>query len=113
MKKDVILVPRDTCPLDMLAEMGDQIKYAWIYLHSNAVDKLIHSDGVSSEEGEEEGTLVLRWEATEDFPETKILIDICGTHTDWKPIIGISASDISFTLIPTDPEDIFFFKMEE
>lgn len=82
MKKDVILVPRDTCPLDMLAQMGDQIKYAFIFLHSNAVDKLIHSDGVSCEEGEKEETLVLRWNATEDFPETKILIDICGMHTD-------------------------------
>lgn len=113
MKKEVTIVPRDKCPLDVLSEMGEQIKEAWIFLHSNAVNKLTHSDGVSCEEGRKEGTLILRWEATEDYPETRIVVDICGTPTDWKPIISISASDIAFTLIPVDPEDIFFLKMEE
>lgn len=40
MKKEVILVPKDKCPLDVLAEMGERTKNAWIFLHQNATEKL-------------------------------------------------------------------------
>ena len=113
MKKEVILVPKDKCPLDVLAEMGEQTRDAWFFLHRNAVENLQHSDGVSCKEGGKAGTCVLTWEATEDYPETKIIVDICGFGADWKPIIFISASDIAFSLFPVDPEEIFFLKMEE
>ena len=55
----------------------------------------------------------MTWKATDDYPETRVVIDICAMATDWKPIIFISASDISFTIVPVDPEYIYFLKMEE
>ena len=113
MKKEVILVPMDKCPLDVLAEMGERTKESWIFLHLNTVEKLQHSDGVSCKEGRKQGTLDLTWEATEAYPETRIVVDICGLNTEWKPITFISASDIAFDLMPVDPEDIFFLKMAE
>ncbi len=113
MKKEVILVPMDKCPLDVLAEMGDRIKDSWIFLHSNAVEYLHYSDGVSSQEGKKPGTLVLTWEATEYYPETRVVIDVCSLNADWKPIISISACDIAFTIMTCDPEDIYFLKMAE
>lgn len=113
MKKEVITVPMDKCPLDVLAEMGERIKDAQIFLHSNAVEKLQHSDGVSCKEGRKQGTLELTWKATDDYPETRVVIDVCAMATDWKSIILISASDISFTLMPVDPENIYFLKMAE
>lgn len=113
MKKEVTIVPKDKCPLDLLSEMGDRIKESWIFLHFNAVEKLQHSDGVSSKEGRKQGTLVLTWEATETYPETKVVVDISALNTEWKPIILISASDIPYDLMPVDPEDIFFLKMAE
>lgn len=113
MKKNVIIVPKDKCPLDVLAEMGKQIKESWIFLHHNAVEKLRNSDGVSSEEGRTRGTLVLTWKATDAYPETKIVINLSALQTDWKPIILISASDIYYDLIPVDPEDILFLRMSE
>lgn len=113
MKKEIIFVPKDKCPLDVIAEMGERTKESWIFLNFNAVEKLQHSDGVSCEEGRKQGTLVLTWKATEAYPETRIVVDICGLNTEWKPIISISASDIPFTLMPVDPEDIFFLKMAE
>ena len=112
MKKEVIIVPKDKCPLNLLAEIGDRIKESWIFLHFNAVEKLQHSDGVSYEEGRKRGTLVLTWEATESYPATKIVVDLASS-TDWKPIILISASDIPYDLMPVDPEDLFFLKMAE
>lgn len=113
MKKEVIIVPKDKCPLDVLAEMGNRTENAWIFLHSNAFQKLQRSEGVSCEEGSRDGVIVLTWEETNDYPETRIAIDICALATDWKPIISISASDISFNLMPVDPEDLYFLKMEE
>lgn len=113
MKKEVIIVPNDKCPLNVLAEMSERTENAWIFLHHNAVEKLQHSDGVSCTEGGKQGTLVLTWEATDDYPETRVVIDVCAMEIAWKPIILISASDIFFTLMPVDPEDIYFLKMEE
>lgn len=113
MKKEVIIVPKDKCPLDVLAKMGKRTENAWIFLHLNAVEKIQHSEGVSCKEGEKVGTLVLTWEATEDYPETRIVIDVCAMVTEWKPIILISASDISFNLMPVDPESLYFLKMDE
>lgn len=56
---------------------------------------------------------LIKYGATDDYPETRIVIDVCSVTTDWKPIIFISASDISFNLIPVDPDNIYFFKMEK
>lgn len=112
MKKEVILVPKYKSPLDVLAEMEEQIKESWIFLHFNAVEKLQHSDGVSCKEGRKQGTLVLTWEATETYRETTIVVDICGLNSEWKPIIFISAFDIA-ELMPVDPEELFFLKMAE
>lgn len=113
MKKEVILVPKDKCPLDVLAEMGERTRNAWIFLHRNAFEKLQHSDDVSGEVGKKQGTYVLMWEATEIYPETKIVVDVCGMNTDWKPITSIQASDIAFNLMPADPEEVYFLKMDE
>ena len=35
MKKEEIIVPKDKCPLDVLSEMGERTKNAWIFLHYN------------------------------------------------------------------------------
>lgn len=61
MKKKVTLVPKDKCPLDVLAEMKERTANAWIFLHHNAVEKLQRSDGVSCNEGRKPGTLELTW----------------------------------------------------
>lgn len=112
MKKEVIIVPKDKCPLDVLAEMGNQTRDAWIFLHCNVLEKLRHSKGVCIREGVP-GTDVLTWAATEEYPETTVIVDIKSLNAVWKPITAICASDIAFTVMPVDFEDIFFLKMEE
>lgn len=113
MKKEVILVPKDKCPLDVLAEMKERTKNAWIFLHQNAFEKLQQSEGVSVKAGKKVGTIFLTWQATDDYPETKIAVDVGSVSTSWKSIIMISATDIAFNVMPVDPEDIYFLKMEE
>lgn len=113
MKKEVILVPKGKCPIDVLAEMGERINHAWIFLHKNAYDMLKSSDGVEFEK-RRRGCCTLTWEATEDYPKTEISL-YCGIiidSTSWVSVRRISAVDITFRQVD-DPEDIFFLQMEE
>lgn len=106
MKKEVILVPKDKCPLDVLAEMGERTKNSWIFLHDNAISKLIKTaDYIEEDEYQE-----IVWHATEKYPATTLDIENGGT---WHKVYRIIAEDIAFEHEPQDPEDIFFLKMAE
>ena len=111
MKKEVILVPKNKCPLDVLAEMGARTANAWIFLHQNAVKKLKDISDVCNEPGESK-YITLAWEATEEYPATEVVIND-KAHTDWLEIFRISASDISFSIRSRNPEEIYFLKMDE
>lgn len=111
MKKEVIIVPKDKCPLNVLAEMGERTKNAWIFLHQSALEKLLST----ADEKSVSGKLAyheLHWNATEEFPATSVLIEY-NTQSDWSEVVGITATDIAFSLHSNDPEDIYFLKMDE
>lgn len=112
MKKEVILVPKDKCPLDVLAEMGERIRNSWIFLHENAYQKLskisdYHSRTNSMNDAE---SALMKWNATEDYPETVLLCDV--PKITWGKIRSIKATDIAYDISPSDPEDIYFLKMD-
>lgn len=109
MKKEVIIVPKDKCPLDVLAEMGKQTKNSWIYLHKTAIDKLMNKEHSATPNFI---FYELTLKETENHPKTTIRIDGFNVGV-WFRIIGISANDITFKEQSIDPEDIFFLKMEE
>lgn len=109
MKKDVTLVPQDKCPLDILAELESRTKNAWIYLHENAIEKLKKTCDKYEEWAH---CISLTWEATDKFPAANIYIgqEEIGC---WKPIFLIKAEDIAFSTRVSDPDEIFFIKMDE
>lgn len=109
MKKEVILVPKDKCPLDVLAEMGERTKNAWIFLHQNATEKLKKTADECKYSSNTVYTLL--WNATDEFPEAKVRIDIM--RGEWSSVARITADDIAFKQTATNPEDIFFLKMDE
>lgn len=109
MKKEVILVPKDKCPLDVLAEMGEKIQNSWIFLHKNAAEILY--DTADDILLREEGFRDVSWKETEQYPETNIKVQ--SSVLVWLKVYEINASDIAFTISPDDPEDLFFLKMEE
>lgn len=109
MKKEVIIVPKDKCPLDVLAEMGEQTKNSWIYLHKNAFDKLKSEDCSIRQSFT---FYELYFKETKDYPKTTIRISGFNAGV-WFTILSISADDIAFKNRAIDPEDIFFLKMEE
>lgn len=109
MKKEPIIVPKDKCPLDILAELGERTESAWIYMHENVVGKLAKD---CDQFHEANGCTSFAWVATKDYPSTGITIevDVIGC---WKPVFSINAEDIAFKYASFDPEEIFFIKMEE
>ena len=115
MKKEVILVPKDKCPLDVLAEMGERIRKSWIFLHENAYQYLLKSDGANHSTGNSMNanqTTLITWAATKDYPKTVVFCEVPSAR-GWGKITSIEAADISFGLSTNDPEDIYFLKMDE
>ena len=115
MRRD-ILVPKDMCPLNKLAEMGESIRKSWIFLHQNAYDRLVKSEGAKPSGGDSVNrnkTTCIIWEATKEYPKTVVFCEVPEAQ-GWGKITGIEAEDISYSMIcPIDPEDIFFLKMAE
>ena len=115
MKKEVILVPKDKCPLDVLAEMGNYIRNSWIFIHENAYQKLLKSEGARFSDcnrmNAAQITLIV-FEATENYPKTSVFCEKPDAE-GWGKITHIEAEDISYGFSPNDPEDIFFLRMEE
>lgn len=99
--------------MDVLAEMGDAVSNAWIFLHENAISKLrktadsYHTS--NNMNGPEEAAM--KWKKTDKYPETYL---VCTIPKDtWGRIQEIKAIDISFDICPSDPANIFFLQMEK
>lgn len=115
MKKEVIIVPKDKCPLDVLAEMGEQIRTSWIFIHENAFHHLRRSEGAHSSAIDRKNAnriAVIYWEATKEHPKTEVSCEI-PVPKGWGKITHIDAEDICFGMSFDDPENIYFLKMEE
>ena len=107
MKKDVIVVPHDKLPSEVLAELGDRTKNSWIFLHENVIAVLKQS---SDKCYNYYGYLKMFWYGTEEIPTTCIFIndDEIG---HWKSIMHINNPAISFKEKTKDPDEIFFINM--
>ena len=108
MHTEITYVPKDKCPLDVLAEMGAETSEAWIYLHKNVIEKLAKSADYHF--STYVGFFELRWE--EDRYEKKYLLYEETGHT-WHKVRIIIASNIAFRNLSLDPKHIFFLKMAE
>lgn len=107
-EKKPIEIPRDMCPLDVIAEMGEKAEGCGIFLSNSVMRKLIKSEGSIMEN--HDGDVVMIWSATDKHPETKIVVRK-SSFTDWNLIIRIEAEDICFKKIPPDPEKLVFLTM--
>lgn len=106
---DITYVPKDKCPLDVLAEMGSATIISWIFLHKNAIEKLVKTaDSICGFAGHTQ----LSWKATDKYPETVLVYDDIGSNT-WFKVLRINASDIAFVYAPDSPAYLFFLEMED
>ena len=108
MLKEVTIVPKGKCPLNVLSEMGDKTANSWIFLHKNAIEKLRSTadsvDGFGC-------IIALHWKATAEYPSTLVWIN--NSNEEWVKILRIKADDIAFDYEPSDPRHLYFLKMEE
>lgn len=111
MKKDVTPVPKDKFLLNLLADMGDQTKNAWIFLHHNDMEKLSSIADNYFPHGHS-NFQEFRWNATDDFPERLIWVELQQGRV-WLKVLRIEAKNIPFNLPADDPDDILFLKMDE
>lgn len=115
LKAEVIKVPKDMCPLDKLSEMGECIRNSWIFIHRNAYERLLRSEGAKPSGGDSVNrnkTTCIMWEATKEYPCTVIYCEI-PEENGWGRINAIAASDIAYGGCPVDPKAVFFLKMAE
>lgn len=111
MKREVTIVPKDKCPLDVLAELGDRTKDAWIFVHSNVVRKMGQTADYDRLDGN--NIKIFYWNKTAKYPATTLFLDTNRKIFNYFLVTAIEASDIAFKLMLDEPAEIFFLKMEE
>lgn len=111
MKQEDLFVPTNKCPLNFLAEMGERIQNTWIFADESVIQNLKKSDGVIDKQHGLRGHL-LTWEATDEYPETKVIYDIFY-GTGWYVLVEIEAEDIAYKAIGKvrEPNAIIRLKM--
>jgi len=113
MKKEISYVPKNVCPLDFLAQLGERTADAWIFFDESVYDNLLNSSGVIvSFRDFESRERHLLWEETEEYPKTEVFL-LIPEEGGWGRVKSISAIDIAFDCWRPDPKEIFFLKMEE
>ena len=106
--KNVIIVPKDRCPLEVLAEMGERTRNAWIFLHKNVFERLRRS---CDEENwtEFECYTHFFWKTTIE----QELISVSLFTEPWYSVGYIKSPNIAFDVRTAEPEETLFLKMEE
>lgn len=100
-----ILLKENECALDAIASLGEDSKRAWIFidtmcyhdLRKTAINGLTYENNVQR----------LFWLATEDSPETSLVIEQ-DTYNRWFDVREIYARDIAFTKKTPTPKFIFY-----
>ncbi len=118
MKKEVITVPRNKFLLNLLAEMGERTKNAWIFLHRDLVNCLWES--AERKNGDYNYTYNFIW-TSDEFEDVVITIDVSYQaverdpeyHAEWIQVYAIKSKNIEFRKRPKDPDEILFFKPEK
>lgn len=113
--RKVINLPVDKCPLDVLANMGEEIRGAKILLNLSAFKKLTKTADKYEKVSESH---VLFWEATEKFPETTVMVETeyinDNDYTGYVyHIVYINATDICFRTQWDDCPNEYLFVLEE
>lgn len=109
-KTDVITVPKDIkdrCLFKWVEKIEDLLSDSWIFLHGNLYQHLV-------EIGEDfpigQGILI----QTDSYHLISLRFEETHNHDEWTKIISITDGGRPCKKTsPTNPKNIYFFKMEE
>ncbi|MBP3707322.1 MAG: hypothetical protein J6J36_01775 [Clostridia bacterium] len=100
------VVPKEVCPLDVMATMGDKLEEAWVYLSTEALNKLQETGECSFVDG----GFSMEWPATPEYPRTQLVVK--NDSPCWWSVVSIRASDIPYADWVTNPKTIIFITVE-
>ncbi len=112
---NIIDVPVNTCPLDVLSKMGEEIRGSKILFNLSAFKKLTQTADEYEQFSESH---VLSWNATDKFPKTTVIAEVEYLN-DIKytgyvyHIVYINASDICFCTQWDDCPNEYLLVLEE
>ena len=112
MRRDLI-VPKEKYPLDALAEQGERICNAWIFLHVSVVLKLEADQEVTVEKAYNGGKILIWKPKAGKYWDNRIIYRNFEA-TDWYLLTNASAENIAFKAVGDveDPEEVIFVTME-
>ena len=112
---NILDVPVNTCPLDVLSKMGEEIRGSKILFNSPAFAKFAKNVDTFEKVGQ---SYFLSWNATERFPQTTKVIEVeyltDNNYTGYVyHAVYINASDICFRTQWDDCPNEYLFVLEE
>lgn len=113
MEKEIIIVPKNKCPLEVINGMGDQLKSSWVFIHENAYQHLLKSEGASCTMGNKMNlpkSVLITWYSSSKFPKSLVFCEV-PPSLGWSRVPYIELDTSIFRFSPPDPNQIFFFKM--
>lgn len=110
-KPQYLECPDDTCPLDLIANLGERTRNSRIYLGEKAIERLKSTCNKHVHTG---GSLSIFFNASKSFPSTELLIKMHDEEKDgYFEIRYIKAEDIPFEEPSSNPNEIFKIEMKE
>ena len=109
MKKEVLLVPKNKFPIDVLGIIGEDAKNSWIFLHENVIEKMREKCFYSHQKEEDRNVELF----SIDAPNYIIIGVEKNNTTKWSKICHVYSNEYGFIHEHIDPENIFFVKMKE
>lgn len=99
MKK--IIVSKDRCPLEAIAEMGEQTKNAWIFLNKDAIEQL-----------KEKAITIIEWNGY-TFNIGGRIVRVRNFSKEWYILdeVTIGNGICEFAELSENPENTFFVEM--
>ena len=107
MKKEILLVPRKKHPMDNLIDLVKKSPNSWVFLHANMREALEKGTSTVASNRSE-----FHWKAKNDGRRYLYFAGIHPWIGTWASVTIIQSEDVDYTK-PSDPEDIYFLKMEE
>ena len=107
MNGQVINIPSDKEPLDVLKIVGERVKNSWLFLNKEFYVRL----AISSNHYfiGKNGVACMKWNAKEDQPEVTLFCDLPGVT--WGKIRSMQIGSVAYMRTPDDPINIYFLKM--
>ena len=105
-----ILVPKGKRPLTVLRKLGEQTRNSWVFIHKNAVLKLMSTKYGIKFYGDK-GCIEIFIKPTKKYPKESIVVK--HIDSDWMVVVEKDPKSGEFKLLCGDSDEGFKIQMDE